>query len=123
MPYLMNRNFIGFEITKERYNIQNEHLNKLKDIFHRNCKINLINDSSENIKNYLKENTINCIITDPPFWDLEKYERPINGEQLSDIKEYDTFLDKLSKILIESSFYLKDNGFLLLKIGDFRRKT
>lgn len=123
IPYLMNRNFIGFEITKERYDIQNEHISKLKNIFHRDCNINLINDSSENIKNYLKENTINCIITDPPFWDLEKYERPVNGEQLSDIKEYNTFLDKLSKILIESSSYLKDNGFLLLKIGDFRRKT
>ena len=120
IPYLLNRNFVGFEITKERYDIQLKHLEGLKNKFNNNVNVNLINDSSENINLY-NIKSVDCIITDPPFWNVEKYGTPVSGTQLSDINQYKEFLNKLTFILSKSIDILRDNGFLILKLADFRK--
>jgi len=121
IPFLMHRNFVGFEITKKRFEIQTKHITKLKSQFKRDVKINLINDSSEYMDDYVKDNSVDCVITDPPFWNLEKYEKPVNGTQLSDLSDKNNF-DKIFKLIIQKSINkLKESGFIIVKIANFRR--
>jgi len=122
MPYLMERNFIGFEITTKRYNIQVEHIAKLKNKYGFKSEIFLYNKSSEHITDNLIGKKVDAIITDPPFWDLEKYEAPISGTQLSDIKKLDDFNKKLKDILSLSVKYLKDGGYMIVKVANMRRE-
>lgn len=121
LPYLMKRKFIGFEVTKERYDIQIEHLCKLRQKYKLDNNIRLINSSSEFMDLYLSnDDKVDCIITDPPFWITEKYEDPVgNGTQLSHIKDYTEFLDELNKILTNSIKYLRDNGFFNYKVSRY----
>ena len=121
MPYLMKRKFIGFEITKERYDIQIEHLTKLREKYKIDNEIRLINDSSEFMYMY-DIDKVDCIITDPPFWVAEKYEDPVGcGTQLSHIKDYNEFLESLNDILTKSISHLRNNGFLIIKVADVRK--
>lgn len=121
MPYLMKRKFIGFEITKERYDIQIEHLTKLREKYKIDNEIRLINDSSEYMYMY-DIDKVDCIITDPPFWVAEKYEDPVGcGTQLSHIKDYNEFLESLNDILTKSIGHLRNNGFLIIKVADVRK--
>lgn len=122
VPFLLNRNFIGFEITNKRFKIQDDHLVKLQSQFKRDTSIQLINDSSEFMDKYVEDGTVDCVITDPPFWNLEKYEAPVNGTQLSDLSDKTKF-DNMFKLIIQKSINkLKDGGFIIVKIANFRRK-
>ena len=120
IPYLLKRNFIGFEVTRERFEIQQNHINKLKSQYNFSNNINLINNSSEYLKQYINEK-VDCVITDPPFWTVEKYENPVNGEQLSHINDYNKFLDSLSNILLDCVDVLRPNGFMIVKLADLRK--
>lgn len=122
VPFLLNRNFVGFEITDKRFKIQQDHLIKLNDQFEREIDINLINDSSEYMDNYVEDGSIDCVITDPPFWNLEKYEAPVNGTQLSDLKDKTKFDEMFKGIIQKSINKLKAGGFIAVKIANFRRK-
>jgi len=122
IPFLMYRDFYGFEITKERFNIQNDHIKLLQDNFTRTNSIQLYNDSSEYMDKYIKDATIDCVVTDPPFWNLEKYEEPVNGTQLSDLSDKTKFDDMFKLIIQKSINKLKPSGFIIVKIANFRRK-
>ena len=122
VPFLLNRNFIGFEITEKRFNIQKDHLEKLKAQFSRDADIVLINDSSEYMDKYIEDNSVDCVITDPPFWNLEKYEPPVNGTQLSDLSDKSKFDTMFKKIIQKSVNKVKAGGFIIVKIANFRRK-
>jgi len=71
---------------------------------------------------YIKNDSVDCIITDPPFWDLEKYEGPVNGTQLSDLSNKLKFDDMFKLIMKKSVNKLKVGGFMIVKIANFRKK-
>ena len=121
VPFLMNRNFIGFEVTKKRFDIQIQHLSVLKDKFKRTSSVNLINDSSEYIDKYVNDLEVDCIITDPPFWNLEKYDEPVNGTQLSDLSNKSEFDKMFVNIIQKSVNKVKKGGFIVVKIANFRK--
>ncbi|RLC47943.1 MAG: hypothetical protein DRH57_03080 [Candidatus Cloacimonadota bacterium] len=122
VPFLLKRNFIGFEITDKRFKIQQDHLVKLKEQFERTNNIELINDSSEYMDKYIEDDSVDCVITDPPFWNLEKYEEPVNGTQLSDLSDKSKFDAMFQTIIQKSINKLKPGGFIAVKIANFRRK-
>jgi len=121
MPYLMNRKFKGFEITKKRFNIQINHCDVLKEKFDKKHNVEIFNNSSEFMDEYIEDKTVDCIITDPPFWNLEKYEEPVNGTQLSHLNKKDEFDLKFKEILSLSMKKLKPGKFAIIKIANFRR--
>ena len=49
VPFLLNRNFIGFEITDKRFKIQEDHLVKLKKQFKRTNKIEIAEPKAINL--------------------------------------------------------------------------
>jgi len=60
------------------------------------------------------------IYTSPPYWNVEKYESA-NG-QLSDISEYEAFLEVYGNIIGQLHRVLKTGGYCTFVVNDFRRK-
>jgi len=112
---LKKRKYIGFEISKEVYQ------KTLEAIYpHLSGELipKLYNEDSFNIdKKNLPE--VDFIFTCPPYWNLEKYES-CDG-QLSDIKDYEIFLNRFKEIMGKSTRLLKKDKYVALVVGDFRK--
>lgn len=112
---VMKRNYIGYEISKdviEYMNVKFESLNIPKlDVRNKDC-IEINND--------FEDNSVDFVFSCPPYWDLEKYES-CDG-QLSDVKDYDEFMNMLYDRLSVSVDKLKPNRYMCMVVGDFRRK-
>lgn len=67
----------------------------------------------------IEDNSIDCIITSPPFWDIEKYES-CEG-QLSDVDDYYEFLEDYQLCLNEIYRVTKPNGIAIFVVNDFRK--
>jgi DNA modification methylase len=60
------------------------------------------------------------VMTCPPYFDIEKYES-VNG-QLSDIRDYSEFMKMIDKTAENCFRVLKDGGFCVWVVADFRRE-
>ena len=67
----------------------------------------------------IKDDSVDCIITSPPFWNIEKYES-CEG-QLSDIGDYDDFLEEYQLCLNECYRVMKPGGIAIFVVNDFRK--
>jgi site-specific DNA-methyltransferase (cytosine-N4-specific) len=74
----------------------------------------ILGDSLDALKKF-PSNSINCIITSPPYWGLRDYNVANQIGLENSIEEY---YQKLSIVFIELFRILKDNGSLWLNIGD-----
>lgn len=98
----------------------------------------LVCGDSRKIKEYFKKNYFDFIVTSPPYWNiLEKKdhkanERVINGhatkyseskKDLGNIKDYNEFLDELSKIFLDCHDILKPGKYMAIIVSDFRHKS
>ena len=114
---LMKRNYTGFDVINDNLQEAKDQYDKLKEIYEMG-KINLINDTSENILNYCEEKKYDLLLTCPPYFNIEKYDSVPN--QLTDIKTYDEFLKIYKKILEKSVKTLKPGKFICIVLANFR---
>ena len=63
---------------------------------------------------------MDMVFTCPPYWNMEKYSD--DEKDLSTFKTYDNFLEGCNRRLETASQYLKDDGFLIVVLMDFRQK-
>tara|TARA_Y100001963_G_scaffold111833_1_gene154741 strand:+ start:943 stop:1740 length:798 start_codon:yes stop_codon:yes gene_type:complete len=63
----------------------------------------------------LKSNSVQCIVTSPPYWGLRDYD---NDEQLGQEKTPEEFIFNLADIFQESKRVLRDDGTAWINIGD-----
>jgi len=116
---LKHRKYYGFEVSPKVQKIVSAIIKKGKDRFDEGYVPIIYCDDAKNIPKYNLPK-IDLIFTCPPYHDLEKYES-VKG-QLSDIKDYGKFLEKLKNIMRISLSKLKYNGFVCLVVGDFRKE-
>lgn len=140
----INRRGIGFEINKKFIELAKNDLNQTnleskKD----NYKQRIIEDSSLNMIEYLKEESIDFIITSPPYSNLLnkvmkkfaakcefKNGKPnrgiINAKPYSDSKDdlgnldHKSFLEKIEKIFELTYKVIKPNSYAVWVVKDFR---
>ncbi len=65
---------------------------------------------------WIPDNSIELVVTSPPYWTLKKYEKR-NG-QLGEVTEYQTFLDELDKVWRHCSRVLVEGGRICCVVGD-----
>lgn len=74
----------------------------------------LINLDSRQID--LKPDSVDLIVTSPPYWTLKKYN---DGEnQLGDVQDYDNFLDQLDEVWRRAFDALVPGGRMVVVVGD-----
>jgi len=71
----------------------------------------------------LKDNSIDFILTHPPYADIIKYSEGEIKEDLSNIHDLENFTEEMEKIAREFYRVLKPGKFCAILIGDTRRKT
>lgn len=84
---------------------------------------NLFCADSRNLS-FIPDESVHLIVTSPPYWTLKKY-REYEG-QLSDIEDFETFLQELDKVWEHAYRILVSGGRLICVVGDVclsRRKN
>jgi len=122
----LKRNYIGYEIAPSTYRFTNERLDyvrgmseyifdfdnalgEAKIVLGNGCRMLDVEDKSADF-----------IFTCPPYHDVEKYESVEN--QLSDIKEYEDFLEKISLCVQNCYRVLRSGKFCVWVVADWRRQ-
>ena len=120
VSYAMDREYTGYEISKDVVNYMTERFKNLNLLNKKDFNIKIHNSDCLNVCDDYKNEKFDLIFSCPPYYNLEKYES-CKG-QLTDIKNYDDFLTALMIRLLRSWALLKKGGFMCLVVGDFRRK-
>jgi DNA modification methylase len=64
----------------------------------------------------LDEESIDLVVTSPPYWTLKKYND--NANQLGDVADYDDFLDQLDEVWRRAYEALVPGGRMVVVVGD-----
>ncbi len=113
---LLNRNAIGYDINQKAVDIASERIG-----FEANTKTKQIVKLGNAQKLSEKDNSIDLIITHPPYFNLVTYSDGKNPDDLSSISSIPKFLDALEIALREMYRVLKPNHFCAILIGDTRK--
>lgn len=136
---LTNRKGIGIELVPKWYKLSIERLDtEVRPGTSK--KFEIINDDSSNALRKMPSNSVDFIVTSPPYWNIlhkkdqkVKTQRVANGlateysddkRDLGNIKDYDEFLNVLvDNFILESARLLKPRKYLALVVSDFRNKS
>ena len=70
---------------------------------------------AEDILPTLEPNSVDMVVTSPPYWMARKY---LSDDELGQEPDYRVYIDNLCKILDCTKYVLKDTGNLFVNIGD-----
>ena len=117
------------ELTKERL--------ARKTIWQANEEVSgsakIYNDDARNILKYIPENTIDIVITSPPYWNIlsekrtadlkniRNYENPEND--LSKLDKYEDFLNELFNVFKQVFVVMKPKTYCIIIVMDLRKKS
>lgn len=82
--------------------------------------IKIYNKSSINNMEDIKTNSIDLILTSPPYWDIKNYN---NEQQLGLGLTYRCYIENLKKNMFECMRVLKEDGFCVFNVADIRKNV
>lgn len=62
--------------------------------------------------------SVNCIITSPPYWGMRSYDNEEDSREIGNEKEFEQYVANLTTIFEEARRVLKNDGSLWLNLGD-----
>ena len=77
----------------------------------------ICDDSLEVLKTIPNE-TVNCVITSPPYWNLREYDVAENSNVIGNEPDYKDYVKNLTAIFNEIKRILTKDGSLWLNLGD-----
>jgi len=104
-------NYSGIEIRQEQVDLNNETCKKYKNIKY-------YTGDSNNLNKIIKETDFDLVFTSPPYYDLEVY----SADDMSSLGTYKEFMEQYKNIFKQAISKLKNNSFLVVKIGEIRDK-
>lgn len=114
---LLNRNAIGYDINQNAVDITRARL--AFDVF--NSSQQRVERGDVRTLSALAENSIDLILTHPPYANIVKYSDNQNPDDLSSISSIHEFLDELEIGIRELYRVLKANRYCAILIGDTRK--
>lgn len=112
---LLNRNAIGVDINPQSVSISETNLQFQCDT---KSKIYLQNGSATHLC-FIKESGIDFICTHPPYANIIRYSKDIEGD--ISLLTYDAFLKEMTLVAQESYRVLKKGKMCAVMIGDIRK--
>jgi DNA modification methylase len=135
--YKLGKNGVGIDLNKEYCNTAKKRVQVIQDdLFNQDqkklFKPKIFNDDALNITKYLKNNSVDLVVTSPPYWDIlnmkrtadNKTKRNYSGSKkdIGNITSYEDFLNNLKKIYTEVYKVLKPNKRCCCVVMDIRKK-
>jgi DNA modification methylase len=130
----LSRKGIGFEISKEFIKLAKKRLSQ-QLLFSSNneAKPLIYEDDARNLLNYLEPNSIDLVVTSPPYWDIHLQKRTADYKEirpytesnldLGNIKDYKEFIDELKEIFGKVYTALKTGKCCVIIVMDLRKKN
>lgn len=72
------------------------------------------NQSSEDMKNVVEDESVQTIVTSPPYWDLKNYK---NNNQIGYKESYEEYHNRLNKVWNECYRVLKKDGSIFINVN------
>ncbi|MDD2516528.1 MAG: DNA methyltransferase [Candidatus Gracilibacteria bacterium] len=122
---LLGRNLFAYDINPDSLELTKSLLDFNLDslLNSEGCKVNIevkYGDAREK-KKELKDESIDFILTHPPYVDIIKYSDGKIKEDLSNIHDIDKFCDEIEKVAKECYRVLKKDKYCAILMGDTRR--
>jgi len=132
----MGHTGIGFEVSSKYIELTKERL-AIKTIWQANEEVSgsaqIYHDDARNILKYIPENTIDIVITSPPYWnilsekrtaDLKNIRNYENAENdLSKLDKYEDFLNELLHVFKQVFVVMKPKAYCIIIVMDLRKKS
>jgi DNA modification methylase len=130
---------VGIELSSKYYDLSLKRIEKeVPDTFKLKAKQKIIHGNSLTVIKKLKKDSIDFIITSPPYWNIletvdhkVKQTRVINNldikysedeSDLANIPDYDTFIKTLASFFNECNKVLRAGKHMAIVVSDFRKK-
>jgi len=127
---LLGRKGIGIDINKEFINLAKSRLSIIELSVEDNLKPEIYQDTAENILKYVKEASVDLVLTSPPYWNIHRRKRTADykesrpyselKEDLGNIEKYEDFMDALKNIFGKVKVTLKPKGHCIIIVMDIR---
>lgn len=133
------RNGIGIELNKRYVELTNERLESEVDLMSTFTEQKVIQGDARVVVNDLDENSIDLVLTSPPYWNiLHKEDHKVKQERVANnldtrysdedldignISDYTEFIKDLSSILGACGRVLKPKKYMCVIVSDFRDKS
>ena len=112
---LLNRNAIGVDINPQSISISEANL---QFPYETNVKIYVRNGNAKGL-GFIKDNRIDFICTHPPYANIIKYSKGIEGD--ISLLNAEEFLLEMSKVAVEAFRVLKKGKMCAVMMGDIRK--
>lgn len=135
--YSKGKKGIGFELSKEYIKLCEKRLKEFQLDLNQE-KIDLIKPEIHNkdifkILKHVSENSVDLVITSPPYWDILNQKRSADKKEirnysdskkdLGNIDDYEKFLDKLEGVFSLVYKTLKQGKYCIVVVMDIRKKS
>lgn len=80
--------------------------------------VSYVNGDSQKISDLIAERNFDFCFTSPPYYDLEVYSK----DDMSALGTYEEFMAMYERIFAQCVAMMRDNAFLVIKIGEIRNK-
>jgi len=135
--YTLGKKSIGIDLSKEYVELTRQRLKGVNQDLFANKEIKLyeptiINDNSLNLLKHVQPESVDLVVTSPPYWDILTMKRTADGkairkysdkeDDICNIKDYEKFLQSLKDIYTEVYKALKPNKRCCCVVMDIRKK-
>jgi DNA modification methylase len=134
--YKLGKKGIGFDLNKEYCEISKQRIkNQQQELFiEKNNKFEpkVYCKDSRDLKKHLKPNSVDLVITSPPYWDILNMKRSADNKEkrnysdskkdLGNINDYESFLSSLKDVYQRVYEVLKPNKRCCCVVMDIRKK-
>lgn len=66
----------------------------------------------------MEDESVNCIVTSPPYWGMRVYDNEDNFNEIGNEKTFSIYVDRLTQVFSEARRVLTKDGSLWLNLGD-----
>jgi len=129
----LGKHGIGFEISRKYAKIAEERIKSQPNLFaDKDIPQTIYIDDARNIDQYLQNESIDLVITSPPYWDILSEKRTADQKairnyhkkegNLGEIHDYNVFLDELKIIFGKVFNILKKGSYCIVVVMDIRKR-
>jgi len=93
-------------------------MNEFDEVFQQKRLYSFITGSALDVLKGIPNDTIDCVITSPPYWQLREYDNNDNPNEIGNEGDFRQYIAKLTDIFLEIKRILTNQGSLWLNLGD-----
>ncbi len=127
----LGRQGIGFEITSEYVALAQKRIQMENNEQSQMITLKILNEDARNISQHIAPNSIDLIVTSPPYWNIHRQRRSADGksprpyskskQDLGNITSYSRFLDNLNIVFSQLFLVVKPGRWCILIVMDLRK--